>query len=87
MIPFNNWLIEKIISYLSAKQGFITETVEPTAKGVQAVVQDVFGHRYEIQIKPISRNSDYLPLTEGILYAKETNSLGFLTTGKTYGTK
>lgn len=81
------WLLEKITAYLAAKQGFVVETTEFTAKGVQSVVQDVFGYRYEIQIKPISRNTDYLPLTEGIFYAKETNSLDFLKTDKAYGTK
>lgn len=52
---FNAWILGKIISYLSNKEGCETETAVYTMDGMKAIVKDAFGYRYEIHVKTLSR--------------------------------
>lgn len=53
--PFNSWIIGKVASFLSAKEGCVVDPPEYTKDGCKVVVQDAFGYRYELNIKTISR--------------------------------
>jgi hypothetical protein len=67
--PFNYWLINKVLSYLSAKEGCVTEVPEYTDKGIRTTVRDAFGYVYEIQIRTIGRNTgDLEVLHEKVSY-------------------
>ncbi len=59
---FNVWLLTKILGFLSAKEGCTTEESVYTASGIKAVVRDVFGYRYEIHIKTLSRTVDHMEI-------------------------
>jgi len=56
----NSWVLTKIVSYLSTREGFIVEESEPTAVGMKSIVRDSLGHRYEVNVKVISRLTDHL---------------------------
>lgn len=56
----NTWVLTKITSYLSTREGFIVEESEPTANGMKSIVRDSLGHRYEVSVKIISRLTDHL---------------------------
>jgi hypothetical protein len=58
---FNGVTLGKITQYLSAKEGFDVERVEYTNDGARAIVRDVFGYRYEINIETLSRIYDGAP--------------------------
>lgn len=52
----NTWILEKLMSYLTAKEGFtVAEEAEAVINGRKAILQDVFGYRYEIQVKILGR--------------------------------
>lgn len=53
--PFNNWILNKIATYLTTKEGCEANGPEYTSEGARVVVQDAFGYRYEISVKTISR--------------------------------
>jgi hypothetical protein len=51
---FTDWVLAKIAGYLKAKEGCtVTETDES-----KIIVQDVFGFRYEVSVKLLSRIQD-----------------------------
>lgn len=77
LTTFNSWLLSKILGYLTNNQGFITEESAYTSKGIQATVRDVFGHRYQINIKTLGRTVDHIQPNEGIAYAKESVNMVF----------
>lgn len=52
---FNGWLLNKISSYLSSKEGFTIETSSYMQDGIRTIVQDSFGFRYELQVKTLGR--------------------------------
>ena len=72
------WLLTKILNYLATYEGCTIDNQDSTDNSVYATIQDVFGYRYQVNIKLLGRTTDYMPLTEGIAYAKETNSLAIL---------
>lgn len=74
---FNSWLLSKILGFLSTSQGFLTEESTHTSKGIQATVRDVFGHRYQINIKTIGRTVDHIELNKDVAHAKEFTRLVF----------
>ena len=55
---FNGWMLMKIVSYLSAKEGCHVERTEYTAEGARTIIQDSFGYRYEVRIETLSRLAD-----------------------------
>lgn len=81
--PFNYWIINKIMSYLSSKQGCTSQTPEYTDEGIKTIVRDAFGYVYEIRIKTIGRNtSDLEVIHEKLNYLQNvkmatTNRLTF----------
>ncbi len=56
----NSWVLTKIISYLATREGFMIEESEHTNSGMKSIVRDSLGHRYEVQVKLISRLTDHL---------------------------
>lgn len=84
LTTFNGWLLSKILGFLSTHQGFITEESIYTSKGIQATVRDVFGHRYQINIKTLSRTVDHIQPNEGLAHAKESTSVVFTENSKTF---
>lgn len=84
LTTFNAWLLSKILGFLSTSQGFITEESAYTSKGIQAVVKDVFGHRYQINIKTLGRTVDHIQPNEGLSYAKESINVVFTENSKTF---
>lgn len=52
---FNAWILKKIASYLTTKEGCNVERMEYTNDGARAILQDAFGYRYEIHIETLSR--------------------------------
>lgn len=52
---FNGWVMSKIMSYLSAKEGMQTEIAHYTGDGMRCIIQDSMGFRYEIIVKTIGR--------------------------------
>jgi hypothetical protein len=51
---FTDWVLNKIAGYLIAKEGC---TVQTTDEG-KLLVSDVFGFRYEVSVKLLSRIED-----------------------------
>lgn len=60
IITLNTWILTKITSYLSTREGFIVEESEPTVSGMKSIVRDSLGYRYEVNVKIISRLTDHL---------------------------
>ena len=54
MSPMNDWLLKKLLSFLATKEGC---TIHEVQSDSTAEFIDVFGYRYQIQIKALSRNS------------------------------
>ena len=53
-MKFSDWLLNKILTNLSSKEGF-QEIEKSNSLDIKAIVQDIFGHRYEISVKLLSR--------------------------------
>lgn len=51
-MKLNTWILDKILSYLANREGMIGHYSNNNA----IEVTDVFGHRYEITIRLLSRN-------------------------------
>jgi hypothetical protein len=81
---FNKWLLSKILGFLSTSQGFLTEESAYTSRGVQATVRDVFGHRYQINVKLIGRTVDHIQPNKDVLNAQEHHSIAYAETKKTF---
>lgn len=53
---FNERVLNKIINYLSLKEGFtLDEDSEYTDRGIKALLRDSFGFQYEVHIKTVNR--------------------------------
>ena len=84
----NNWILTKLLAYLTAKEGFtISEEPEDVINGKKATIQDVFGYRYEVQVKVLGRiqndNDDETSFDGlGIKIASLTNRLEIKKAGK-----
>lgn len=78
MTAFNGWLLGKLTSFLTSKEGFIIDTSHYTADGIRSEVRDAMGFRYEITIRGIGRihNSEYVEklFDEGTKEEKMINS-------------
>lgn len=62
--PFNDWVITKILTFLTKREGFTT-AYEPTStlEGTRLVVYDAFGYQYEIIVRMTGRiNNDVTDL-------------------------
>lgn len=74
MKTFNDWLLSKIINYLTTKEGCSLETSLSTNGTIKTIVTDTFGFRYEIQVKQLSRLQDMQEGDNGLrgrLYAMD----------------
>lgn len=80
---FNAWMLNKIIGYLSNKEGCKLEEMHYTSVGVKSIVRDVFGQRYEIHIKTLSRLDNNSEDFDDQFYSENTD---VFTTSKTYQT-
>lgn len=56
--PMSDWLVEKIASILSTREGFTRIGSKQVDTNPVVEVIDAFGFRYEIQIKATGRLSD-----------------------------
>lgn len=52
MSPLNNWLLRKIATFLTTKEGV---SVSASSAADKIEITDVFGFRYQIEIKAIGR--------------------------------
>jgi hypothetical protein len=69
MTQQSEWLINKVLSYLKAKEGCLVEKVL-TDDEMLATIRDVFGYRYEISLKLVGRTQHSRELIQ-------SNSLDF----------
>ena len=51
----NQWVLTKIVDYLSIKEGCSVLSTEFTNTGARGIVQDALGFQYEVSIKTIGR--------------------------------
>lgn len=80
---FNAWLLSKIIAYLTNKEGCIIEESEYTYTGIKAIVRDVFGYRYEIHVKTLSRLTDHLQDSDETSIIKKSINVDILENNET----
>lgn len=78
---FNAWMLNKIISYLSTKEGCKLEETHYTEVGVKSIVRDAFGQRYELHIKSLSRLNNNAEDFDDNYYIEKTD---VFTVSKTY---
>jgi len=78
--PLNKWILEKIVSYLTIKEGCVLNEEEFTHNGMKAVISDAFGYTYEVSIKTIGRVNDDTKdgLNDQINFAKNSVSFKYL---------
>lgn len=56
MRPLNNWILDKIATYLASKQGCEVEGVNTKDNdNTSIVLKDAFGFRYEVKVTALSR--------------------------------
>lgn len=53
--PMNDWIVSKLLSYLSSKEGCTVLDYSNTEYGIKANIVDSFGFVYEVQVKALSR--------------------------------
>jgi hypothetical protein len=58
---FQDWILNKIAGYLKAKEGCAV-SYHPDQK---IIVQDVFGYRYEVSVKLLSRIENEARIPDG----------------------
>lgn len=58
MKSFNDWLLNKITTYLATSEGCTVEQSQYTQSGIGAIIQDSFGFRYEVHVKVLGRITD-----------------------------
>lgn len=54
-LPFTQRVADKIVNWLTSKEGFIKGNTEHIGDYVQTEVTDAFGFRYEVRIKNTGR--------------------------------
>lgn len=56
---FNNWVLTKILVYLTTREGVAVQHTEYTAEGARTVFNDAFGFTYEVQIRTLGRTQTF----------------------------
>ncbi len=83
LTTFNAWMLNKIIQYLSSREGCRLEEMHYTEVGVKSVIRDAFGHRYELHVKSLSRLDNNSEDFDDQFYSEKTP---IFTTPKAYQT-
>lgn len=70
MTSFNDWILNKISGYLKHKEGCQVDFTDEN----KIIVQDVFGFRYEVSVKLLSRLENEARITDEIYVSYERRS-------------
>lgn len=57
--PLSNWIVDKILTYISDREGCTIEQPVNQAESVTVTFYDSFGYKYEMEIKCVGRVSNH----------------------------